>query len=102
MKSTTTRFAWDRADAWLGLGSMGLLVVMAMLSSAFGPSDIFRALNSLAFFIQPYLVARVVRHFRPVSNWLLGVMLAAAIVAVLYGVLAPKIPGVRLLLTTVV
>lgn len=81
---------------------MGLLVVLAKLSSLLGPSEAFRALTSLAFLLQPYFVARVVRHFRPVSNALPAVMLSAALGAVVYGVFAPKVAGVRFLLTIVV
>jgi PAS domain S-box-containing protein len=98
-----SRFAWDRADAWLGLGSMGLLVVVAKFASAgYGIPTSARALTSLAFLLQPYLVARVVRHFRPVSSRLLFALQGAAVIAVIYSLVSPKDLGLRFLLTFIV
>lgn len=98
----SSRFAWDRADAWLGLGSMGLVVLVALFSSRFGTSTAFRALTTLAFLLQPYLVARVVRHYRHVSDRLILALLGAAVVAVAYSVLAPPHYSLRFVLTFVV
>jgi PAS domain S-box-containing protein len=75
----SARLPWDRADAWLGLGSMLMVIVLAKVSSFFGSiSFTAKALTLFAFLIQPYLLARVVRHYRPVSDRMLWLLLSGA------------------------
>ncbi len=99
----SSRFAWDRADAWLGLGTMGLLVLFAKVSSAAGEvTPTVRALTTFIFLLQPYVVARIVRHYRPVPASLQIGLIAAAVLGMLFGLFGPKNIGLRYILTGII
>jgi hypothetical protein len=103
LTSKNARFAWDRADAWLGLGTMGLLVIFAKVSSSGDTvTPAVRSLTTFAFLLQPYMVARVVRHYRAVPAWLQYGLLGAAFIGMAFGLFGPKNIGLRYIFTTVI
>ena len=72
---------WDRADAWLSLASLALVVVISLVGSSIGRELApIQAISLLAFLAHPYFLIRVIRHFRPVPEWWTRGLLAAAIV----------------------
>ncbi len=90
---------WDRADAWLGLAALVLVIGLSIASSAVGRiSAGVKALALLAFLAHPYLLLRVIRHFREVPRWWELTLLSLAAVGTLFalGLPSPKPMSLRL------
>ena len=82
---------WDRADAWLGLTSLALVIALAVARSLAGERNTWlAAVALLAFLVHPYLLLRVIRHFRAAPAWWGHVLLTTAAVATLGAFLLPS------------
>jgi PAS domain S-box-containing protein len=96
---------WDRADAWLGLGAVVLIIILSAVSTRL--PDLARPIKGvtlLIFLAHPYLLLRVIRHFRDIPrSWEWGLLVAAVSGTVLV-VLAPspKPLSLRVITTTYV
>jgi PAS domain S-box-containing protein len=90
---------WDRADAWLGLCSLALVLVLNAVASSTGTVSVpIALLILLALLAHPYLLLRVIRHFRDVPQWwgwaLIGVAVAGTVLSIALS--APKPMSYRL------
>ncbi len=90
---------WDRADAWLGLTSLALVLVLTAVASSAGVVSVpIAALVLLALLAHPYLLLRVIQHFRDVPRWwgwtLIGIAGAGALLSTVLP--TPKPMGFRL------
>ena len=82
---------WDRADAWLGLASVAIVIALARSASALGSISVpAAAITLLAFLAHPYLLLRVIRHFRDVPRWWDWTLLGIAAFGTLFGVILPS------------
>ncbi|MCE9619147.1 MAG: PAS domain S-box protein [Planctomycetes bacterium] len=78
---------WDRADAWLGLTAVLLIMLLSIASSVIGGPVSFyvKIIATVAFLAHPYALLRVIRHFRDIPRsweWLLVVGTAGIVIYV--------------------
>ncbi|MBP8273931.1 MAG: PAS domain S-box protein [Acidobacteria bacterium] len=99
IRSTARERDWDRADAWLGLGAILVLILLAIIGPKLpAPTRMsIRGATLLVFLAHPYLLLRVLRHFRDIPArwgwWLLGA--AAALTVVVLIAPSPKSVSLR-------
>jgi signal transduction histidine kinase len=89
IRSTARERDWDRADAWLGLSAILVLIVLAIVGPRLPPAvqASIRGATLLVFLAHPYLLLRVLRHFRDIPArwgwWLLGAAAALTVVVLI-------------------
>jgi PAS domain S-box-containing protein len=105
-RNTVSLRDWDRADAWLGLSAIAAVIVLNVATSLSGGPyvSIVKTAVLMAFLTHPYMLLRVIRHFRDVPRsweWTLLVVAAAGTFAILLAP-SPKPLSVRLITTVYV
>lgn len=82
---------WDRADAWLGLLSPCVVIALTLVISRLGTITPFlAALTLLSYLSHPYLLLRIVSHFRRVPLAWPRALLAFAVAATVLSALLPR------------
>ena len=82
---------WDRADAWLGLTSPLVIIALTMATSKMGSvAPALAAVTLLSYLIHPYLLVRIIGHFRRVPAAWPRTLLTFAVAATVLTMALPR------------